>query len=552
MNNLKDKIDKLIVDKLGVQPSVEIYKHLFSQNMELFGKYYFPDKLSLPNSPLHKWLYTKTEKILNKPLGKGIRLAVAAPRGSAKSTLMSYVLPIWCLCFGRKEFIILISETAGQAEDFLDDIKSELVNNRLLMDHFPMPTGKSSERWRNDDIITKSNARIRALGCGGKIRGRRHRGVRPDLILLDDVESRESVESEVTRDKLWNQWLKKEVIEAGRTDRSTDILAVGTILHEDSILSKLLDRKQSPEWERMIFKSVYRFADRQDLWDEWQKIFMLHEDEEQASTLAHEYFKNREQEMLEGTEVLWPEGETYYDLMCMCLTPDGMSTFQSEKQNDPIDVTRMKVTKSDLHTFHLNMTSGHIEVPGIKQLPLERLTFYGAWDPSLGKKSHRHDYSAVVTLGRDPDGLIYVIDFDLKRRKIERRMYDILDLHKKWRYKAFAVETQAFQAFIKETLLAKSRAAGVYVPIIEDTGMADTELRVDGLVPYITEGTLLFRHSSEWTPEYREGINQLTGFKAGAKHDDAPVALAMAFEIVKTGVFRRKALISGRTVSVKA
>ncbi len=48
--------------------------------------------------------------------------------------------------------------------------------------------------------------------------------------------------------------------------------------------------------------------------------------------------------------------------------------------------------------------------------------------------------------------------------------------------------------------------------------------------------------------EYRNGVNQLVGFNAGAKYDDAPDALAMAYELVKHGVFRRKALVGGRTV----
>jgi len=463
-----------------------------------------------------------------------------------------------------KEFILLISETVGQAEDFLDDIKSELLNNDRLREDFPEACGKGEQRWRNDDVILRNGVRLYALGCGGKTRGRKHRSKRPDLILLDDVESRDSVESETTRDKLWHQWLNKEVVKAGKTDGSTDIIVLGTILHEDSLLSKLLDRNQAPDWQRKRFRAVMKFADRQDLWEEWRHIYMMYDDDDKAAEEAWDFFKRNEKQMMRGAKVLWPEGETYYDLMVMCLTPDGMSAFQSEKQNNPIDVTRMIVTKEDLSTFKLERYKGRgtTEIlirleeeekePASTLITMDDLVYYGAWDPSKGKKARSGDYSAIVTLGKDKEGMIYVIEFDLKRRPVEQRMDDILRLHQKFNYRLFVVETAAFQYFVRDSLIKRARAldSDLRYKIREDTGQTDKQLRIEGLVPYIADGTLRFLHHSQWTMDYREGINQLVGFNAGAKYDDAPDALAMAFEIVKHGVFRRKALVDGRTVVV--
>jgi predicted phage terminase large subunit-like protein len=381
---------------------------------------------------------------------------------------------------------------------------------------------------------------------------------------MDDVESRESVDSESTREKLWHQWLNKEVIKAGKTDGSTDIIVLGTILHEDSLLSKLLDRKQAPDWKRKKFKAVLKFAERLDLWEEWQFTFMMHDDDEKAAEVAYAFFQKNKKEMLKGAKVLWPEGETYYDLMTMCLTPDGMSAFQSEKQNNPIDVSRMIVTKEDLKTFKLEEYKGRgsrevvirlseEEEEHASQLStLDNLVFYGAWDPSKGKKARSGDYSAIVTIGKHQDGTIYVVDFDLKRRPVEQRMEDIFRLHAKYNYRLFVVETAAFQYFVKDALLKRARAldSDLKYKIREDTGQSDKQLRIEGLVPYIDDGTLRFRHRSQWNIDYREGINQLVGYNAGAKHDDGPDALAMAFELIKHGVFRRKCLVNGKTVVI--
>lgn len=549
---------------LGMPMDSQHRKVLWSMSMELFGYYYFPHVITNKNNPFHKWIYNKTVDFLKRPLEKGIKLAVAAPRGYAKSTLLSFVLPMWCATMQYKEFILLISETVGQAEDFLDDIKSELLNNDRLREDFPEACGKGEQRWRNDDVILRNGVRLYALGCGGKTRGRKHRSKRPDLILLDDVESRDSVESETTRDKLWHQWLNKEVVKAGKTDGSTDIIVLGTILHEDSLLSKLLDRNQAPDWQRKRFRAVMKFADRQDLWEEWRHTYMMHDDDDKAAEEAWNYFKRHEKEMMRGAKVLWPEGESYYDLMVMCLTPDGMSAFQSEKQNNPIDVTRMIVTKEDLSTFTLERYKGRgtteivirleeeADEPAGKLITMDDLMYYGAWDPSKGKKARSGDYSAIVTLGKDKEGMIYIIDFDLKRRPVEQRMDDILRLHEKFNYRLFVVETAAFQYFVKDSLIKRARAldSDLRYKIREDTGQTDKQLRIEGLVPYISDGTLRFLHHSQWNMDYREGINQLVGFNAGAKYDDAPDALAMAFELVKHGVFRRKALVDGRTVVV--
>jgi len=564
MDNQTLQVVDTIIRAEGLEPTIELRKYILSRNMELFGKFFFQHMLTKPNNDFHKWAYAKTREILDEPAwSKGSKLSVAAPRGYAKSTLLSFVLPLWVVCYERRDFILLISETQRQAEDFLDDIKNELQSNELLAEYFPHVCGKGEVRWRQDDVVLRSGSRIYAIGCGGKARGRKHRGKRPDLILLDDVESRESVESETTRDKLWHQWFNKEVAKAGHTDGSTDFIVIGTILHEDSLLSKLLDRDLSPEWERVRFKAVISFADRMDLWDMWREIFMTHEDENKAVEAAYEFYKANEEDMLQGVKVLWPEGESYYDLMVMCLTPDGMSAFQSEKQNEPIDVTRMIVTKDELQTFTLESKPGKPQVKLLRLseqdelhhselVRLDDLVFYGAWDPSKGKKSRHGDFSAIVTIGQDRHGIIYVVDFDLKRRDVDQRMKDIFRLHAKYNYRLFVVETAAFQYFVKDSLLKRARAldSDLKYKLREDTGQTDKKLRIQGLVPYVHDGSLRFRHHTDWNQEYREGINQLVGFDAGAKHDDAPDALAMAFELVKHGIFRRKALIDGRTVVV--
>lgn len=529
--DLTEKIDKLIYDKLKIKPTLEIYKYLFSRDMELFGKFYFPEKINRPNSDFHRWLYNNLLYILQRErTDVGHKLAVAAPRGYAKSSLISFILPLWSICFDKRNFIVLISETESQAEDFLTDIQNELVSNQLLKEHFPHAMGKSPKRWRQTDIVTNNDIRVLAIGAGGKLRGRAYGRIRPDLVVLDDIESRESVESEVVRIRLRNQWFRKEVLNCGRTDGTTDFIAVGTILHEDSLLNNILS---DPLWKSKRFYAVIKWASRADLWDTWKTIFVIDGEEK-----AREFYLANEAEMLVGSEVLWPEVETYYQLMCMTLTPESESAFWSEKQNSPIDLSRVKIKQEDLNFFFE------------KDLEGKDLSFVGAFDPAEGKSASAYDYPAIVSIASDEDGNAYVYDIDITKEDFTVRIDTILNYHEMRRFRIFAVEMMKYEKMMKEYIAMKCRERGLPLYIEPVKNVSDKDLRVASLTPYILEGRLKFRHPSEWNSHYKEGIRQLLFYGAGAQHDDVPDAMEMAFNILRKGLFKRKALVNKRTIVV--
>lgn len=78
------------------------------------------------------------------------------------------------------------------------------------------------------------------------IRGMRHGEHRPDLIILDDIEDTSSVKTQEGRDKVFN-WLTGEIIPAG--SRRTRIIAVGNLLHEDSLLKRLQQKIENNEMD---------------------------------------------------------------------------------------------------------------------------------------------------------------------------------------------------------------------------------------------------------------------------------------------------------------
>lgn len=110
----------------------------------------------------------EAEAMLTLP---GTRSAAAAPRGHAKSTLMSLKNAFHAALYGYKKYILLISDTEGQAAGFLDAVKNELETNEAILRDFGEQAGKT---WKTSSVVLKNGCRIDAMGSGQKLRGRRN------------------------------------------------------------------------------------------------------------------------------------------------------------------------------------------------------------------------------------------------------------------------------------------------------------------------------------------------------------------------------------------
>ena len=326
-------LEKVEQERNLTQEEINILIKVCENDIYLFAIRYFSHYLKKPSSSLHKYLYGYLNRNLNKKnRKKGFKHAIAAPRKNAKSTIISAILPLWCIAYNKKHFIIICSDTAGQAEDFLSDITRELLFNELLKRDFPH-LSKKGPIWRNDTIITNNDIKVMALGTGSKIRGRRFGAQRPDLVIGDDLESSDMVRSPSTRDFVRYEWFNKDLLYVGGEEGSPcDILVVGTILGKDSLLSALLDPGEYPDWTSRRFKAVLKFS-YSELWKEWGNLSKDRFNPDRIED-AKKFFISHIIEMLEGTDVLWPEGESYYELMIYRLS--DLSGFLCFKQGTPI------------------------------------------------------------------------------------------------------------------------------------------------------------------------------------------------------------------------
>jgi len=515
----------------GLTPKeVELIKKQCEDDIYLFAIRYFSHYLRKSSSDFHKFLYKVFAEELNRPnRTEAIKYAIAAPRGNSKSSIVSTIVPIWCMAYYKKRFIIMLSDTATKAEGFLSDVKRELLNNAKLNKDFPDLCGKGSV-WRANEIITNSGIKISALGTGNNIRGEKFGNIRPQLLLLDDLENSDMLRSESERDFIQNRWFKKDVLHTkGEKGTIMDIFVVGTVLGKESLLNALLDRSKFPDWRSKRFSAVLSES-TSPLWGEWKKIFVDRFNENNIED-ARKFFEKHKEDMLRGTKVLWPEGDPYYDLMVEKVS--DYSGFLSEKQNSPIDYSKIMVQEGDIHWENF------LTNPVIQKILRNTINpSYGAIDPALGKKADSNDYYCIPTIIRDlRSGYLYVVDFEIDRQKVDYQIDAIVKKHLEFRYKLFGVETNAFQYVLAENLRTISRRAGIYVPVKEINNSQDKKLRVEGMIPFITDGTLVFdKYKAETNQMYDLAMEQILTFTGeNDRHDDACV-LSGSFILTNKGV----------------
>lgn len=499
-------------------------KELAAFDMSYFGRAYLPHYFIRKSPHFHEELDEiwsrgvmkgrnplKEAKVISRL--KGSRQVVAAPRGHAKSTNFTFKDSLHAILYAYKHYILILSDSSEQAEGFLDDIKTELEDNaNIIMDFGSL---KGDKAWRTGVILTKTDIKAEAIGSGKKVRGRRHRNWRPDLIVLDDIENDENVNTPEQRRKLKN-WFDKAVSKAG--DTYTDIMYIGTILHYDSLLNNVL---QNPRYKTKKYRAVISEATNTKLWDEWEGIYtnLFNENHEED---ARTFYEAHEEEMLLGVEVLWEEKMSYYDLMEIKVS-EGTASFNSELQNDPID--------PESATFNPEWFDYY--EPELVDFSSPEFVFVAANDPSLGKNK-KSDTSSIINLALSTKtGYMYVADASVERRKPDVIIDDVFEMnrrlkrdYKKGFYK-FGVEVVQFQYFFKEVMAAKSAEEGEYIPIEEIQSTVNKVLRIESLQPVIKNKYLKFNR------EHKTLLKQLQEFPMG-KNDDAPDGLQMAVQLAQT------------------
>lgn len=522
---------------MSINNSVKNLRRALAERfLKVFAQVYFGHYLKKPNCTMHEELYQLLLEITEK---RSERAAVAAPRDNAKSSIVSLIYVIWCICFQKEKYILLLSETKDQATDNLSHIKAELENNPKLIEDFPeicvMEDTQKPDCWKKNEIVTRNGVKVTSLGSGQKIRGRRHKEERPSLIIADDIEGDEHVIHQEMRQKTYD-WFTKAVLKAGSPD--TNVIVIGTLLHYDSLLAKLLRDNEMPGWRKKKYKAVISWSVHPELWQKWSAIFNFRDiyHDKGGKEAAYAFYLDNKDVMLEGSRVLWPEMEDYYTLMEI-REQEGEWSFDSEKQNEPVNSAECLFNPEEFYYWDDSFASADELLKAIGA----EVDIYGACDPSLGNPSRHGDFSAIITLARHREtGVIYVLDADIAKRKPDKIVSDTLEYCQIRSYAKFAFESNQFQVVLVDEIRRLGAQRGIY-PVIEGVHNASNKSsRIESLQALIKSGIIQF------SKKQTELLIQLKYFPKGP-HDDGPDALEMAVRISKNGSDYEGTFVDTRT-----
>lgn len=177
-------------------------------------------------------------------------LSIMGFRGSAKSTILE-AFAIWSMLNGKHNYIVWIGNTMDDAKESLANIKAEIEENEMLRRDFGIVlqtdeahTNDITKKWSEKQLII-GDCTIVAKSRMGKVRGKKFKKARIDLIICDDLEdiiTAETAEKRATTRK----WFYAEVMQAtkqGTLATNTKVVMLGNLVHRDCLVKQFGENK---------------------------------------------------------------------------------------------------------------------------------------------------------------------------------------------------------------------------------------------------------------------------------------------------------------------
>jgi len=187
-------------------------------------------------------------------------LIVVMPRGFGKTTILQGFLTQQVVN-RRHPVIVYISDTYTQAEMHTETVRSELEANEKIARLYGNQVGN---KWTSSIWTTSNGVTVVPKGSNQSIRGLKIGQHRPSLVIIDDPENDENTDTEEQRDKLWRHIyaVVKPMMQAGRAD--TKIAYIGTTIHEDCVLLRLIDLVSKSPYNKDKSIKVVRLSARDE------------------------------------------------------------------------------------------------------------------------------------------------------------------------------------------------------------------------------------------------------------------------------------------------
>lgn len=395
------------------------------------------------------------------------------PRGFSKTTLAGVAATLRGIAYQDWQFLVYVSEALPHATMQLGNVKRELETNERFRAIFGnlVPTNSSPLKWTDEQAELTNGQVIIARGRGGQIRGLNHSGRRPDRIIFDDLEDKESVKTEEQRKKT-RQWAYGDLIPAlPEMNPDAQMIGLGTLLHSDALLARMV---KDPQWLPIIFGAKDR----------------------DGALVWPENLDNRKLEMKKDSYSLMGELNLFY------------LEYHNSYRNEETMLFRPEFFKKGEAPQNL------------------RTAIY--CDPAISKAATA-DEATIYVVGMSEAGIIYVLDWWAKRGATPRELVDMyFEKAKRWKpdRACHGFEGNGYQAALEHLLKEEMFRKRYYFEPIKVTSLVDKKKRMKAVLqPRFASGYILF------TLPCQKLETQLLDFE-NTVHDDHSDALAGAVSLL--------------------
>lgn len=320
------------------------------------------------------------------------RLCIGLPRGFGKTILLKLYV-VWLILFTDRKFILIVCNTASLAENFIADVVDILSAPNIIRTFGDWRLGleKDTQPLKKFHFSGRP-VTLAALGAGSSLRGINIKFVRPDAIIMDDMQSREEAESPVESIKILT-WMLGTLLKANNKSRCQFVFVGNMYPFDGSILKKL---KTNPAWYSFICGAI--LEDGASIWPELRSVEDILDELENDTSMGH------------------PE------------------IFYSEVMNDEEAGNRAGIDITKINVFDLTLFGG--------QTPEAEAGFV-LIDPSVGKKKND---SVAIGVHLLFDGKPVLWDLAVGAFNPKQQIEKTIEFAVKYGLMAILVESVAYQA----------------------------------------------------------------------------------------------------------
>jgi hypothetical protein len=441
------------------------------------------------------------------------------PRDHQKSVLVAFRVA-WEITKNPAVTVLYLSSTAGLAEKQLRFIKS-ILDSKIYKRYWPEminPKEGLREKWATDSIIVDHPIRKReapgdpTIFTGGLTTSLT--GFHCDIAVLDDVVVQENAYVRDGREKVKSQYSLLASIE---TTGAREFV-VGTRYHPKDLYGEMLDMEAQE-------------------FDEFGNV--------KSETAVYELMQHEVEDSGDGAgEYLWPRQQRkdgkWFGFNQTILAKKraqylDKSQFRAQYYNNPNDPDNEAIPRDTFQYYE----RAKLEKRGVNWYYMgKELRIFAAIDFAFSVKK-RADYTALVIVGVDSDGLYYVLGIErFKSNRISDYYKKIFDAHTHWGFRKIRAEVNVAQDAIVEELALRVRESGLSLSIDRFR-----PTRAHGKKEERIEAILKPRYENMAVLHYRGGLCQELEdelVQERPAHDDIKDALASAIDVAVIPRNKRK------------